>query len=327
MTIITFVLCDQMLATSTTLPIEMFRTAEGAAIGLNRQADRLTTHIAAASLEPVMSSSGIAITPTTTFDQLSQSDLVCLPGLWRNPRHAIKNGSQLIEFIKKMNLNGAMISSAGTGSCFMAEAGLLDGKVATTHWYYFDQFERAYPKVQLKRQYFITQAGRLYCAASINAMADLTVHLIKGFYGEKVAYQVQRHFSHEIRKDYERTGFFESSHQNLADEVIAQIQIWLQDNYANTINFPDLAARFSLTSRTFNRRFKQATGITPGEYLQKLRVDVAQDLLKNTNLSILDIASHVGYHDVSYLSERFKKYLGTTPSAYRTTVRAKLFNA
>jgi transcriptional regulator GlxA family with amidase domain len=104
-----------------------------------------------------------------------------------------------------------MISAVDTGTCFLAEAGLLDDKPATTHWHYFDQFQRDYPRVKLKRQYFITQATNLNCSASVNAMADLTVHFVKRIYGQGIASFVKRNFSHEIRRSYEKTSYVEGS--------------------------------------------------------------------------------------------------------------------
>src|SRR5690606_25608064 len=184
--------------------------------------------------------------------------------------------------------------------CFLAEAGLLDNKAATTHWHYFDQFQKDYPKVQLIRQYFITQAGNLYCAASVNSLADLTVHFIQRLFGKEIASHVERHFSHEIRKSYESSGFFETAHNPHPDEEIIQIQIWLQDNYHREILFPQVAARFGMSVRTLNRRFKSALGQTPMDYLQEIRINNARDLLKTSNLSISEIADKIGYQDAGY---------------------------
>lgn len=325
MSTITFILCDRMLATSTTLPIEMLQTAEGAAIGKNRNSPRLRIQTAAPSLEPVASSSGFLLQPMLTLDQVTETDLIYIPGLWRNPRAVIKNNQAITEFIKAHAQTGTIISGVGTGCCFIAEAGLLNGKPATTHWYYFDQFERSYPQTILKRQYFITQAGNLYCAASVNAMADLTVHFIKNLYGDTIADLVQRHFSHEIRRNYESIRFFEDNIEYHPDEEVMQAQTWMQDNYADEVKLNEVAVQFGMSTRTFNRRFKNATGKTPSQYLQEIRTGVAKDLLQSTNLSIREIALQVGYTDISHLAALFKKYLNTTPSEYRETVRAKLF--
>jgi len=181
--------------------------------------------------------------------------------------------------------------------------------------------------VQLKRQYFITQAGNLYCAASVNSLADLTVHFIQRLYGKEIANHVERHFSHEIRRAYEASGFFEKEHNHHPDEDITQIQIWLQDNYHRDIVMTQLAEKFGMSTRTLNRRFKAALGISPLDFLQEVRINIAKDLLKTSNLSISEIVDRVGYQDTGFFTALFKKHLATTPLAYRETVRAKLFSA
>src|SRR5690606_18104937 len=105
-------------------------------------------------------------------------------------------------------------------------------------------------------------------------------------FGKAIASHVERHFSHEIRKSYERTGFFEEEQNAHPDEDITQIQIWLQDNYHREILFPQVAARFGMSIRTLNRRFKTALGQTPLQYLQEVRMNTARDLLKTSNLSL-----------------------------------------
>ena len=325
---ITFLLCENMLATSSTLPMEMLLAAESASHGAQRPSTpHLKLRTAALYAEAVTTRSGFTWQPDCSLEQAAHNDIIYLPGLWRNPRPLIRRSGYLLDWLREQYQNGALISAVGTGCCFLAEAGLLDGKPATTHWHYFDQFQRDYPKVDLKRQYFITQAGNLYCAASVNSLADLTVHFIHRLLGKTIASHVERHFSHEIRRSYESSGYFEQDHSRHPDEEIVQVQIWLQDNYHRNISFEQVADRFSLSTRTLNRRFKTATGQTPLQYLQEVRINTARDLLKTSNLSINEVAEKVGYQDAGYFTALFKKQLATTPKEYRATVRAKLFSS
>ena len=323
----TFVLVDEMLATSITLPIEMMRAAESAAISHNRKAQRINIATASFTGEAVRSRSGFQLQPDLSLADIQSTSMVILPALWRNPKPIIRRNRGLIEWLKHQHEQGSILIAVGTGSCFFAEAGLLDGQVATTHWHYFDQFERDYPNVALKRQYFITQAGNIYCAASVNAVGDLTVHFIRRTYGAEIASHVERNFSHEIRRSYESTSYFDDKHIYHPDEDIVQTQIWLQDHCQQEIQIKHVAERFSMSVRSFNRRFKAAMGKTPLQYLQEIRIDMAKDLLQTSNLNISEIADKVGYQDMGHFSALFKKMLGTTPSGYRTTVRAKLFSA
>ena len=323
---VTFVLCEQMLATSTTLPIEMMQAAANGARAHSRQATGIRIQTVAARKEGIQTRSGFILQPELTLSEVAATDMIYLPALWRNPRPIIRDNPELIEWIRHHYEQGCTIAAVGTGCCLLAAAGILNGKAATTHWYYFDQFQRDYPQVQLKRQYFITKAGSLYCAASINSLADLTVHFIQRLYGKTIAAQVERNFSHEIRRAYESSSFLEEQPTHHPDEDIIQAQMWLQDNYGREILLKDVAARFDMSMRSFNRRFKAALSKTPLQYLQEIRIENAKDLLKTSNLSITEIAYRVGYQDMSHFTGLFKKFLAVTPSEYRTTVRAKLFS-
>lgn len=318
-------LCDNVLSSSATLPIEMLRTAEATARGLHLSGPRLDIHTLSTGGEPVNTASAFVLTPSTALEVAPQFDLIHVPGQWRNPRQALRRHRDHSDWLRQQHEGGATITSIGTGVCFLAQAGLLDGKPATTHWYYFDQFQRDYPQVQLKRQYFITQAGNLYCTASMNTLAELMVHIIFLWFGRPVAHNVERNFFHEIRGTYDPGRFIAEQVEYHADEDILQAKIWLQDNFARKVSMPQLAAQFGMSTRTFNRRFKAALAKTPVEYLQELRLRNARDLLQQTNLSVQEICAHSGYQDVSYFTRLFVANFQATPGKYRETVRAKLF--
>ncbi|MEX1033058.1 MAG: helix-turn-helix domain-containing protein [Cellvibrionaceae bacterium] len=323
---IQFLLVDGMLATSMTLPAEMLRAAQSAADGERTRSHQLHIATVGISRKRIATRAGFAIAPDLTLKQAKPADIIYVPALWRNPRPIVSKHAAIIPWLRQAYQTGAIIAGVGTGCCFMAEAGLLDNRPATTHWHYFDPFEHDYPKVHLKRDYFITQANELYCAASVNSLADLTVHFIQRLYGKRIAHHIERHFSHEIRRAYESMRYFEGSSDKHSDETILQMQLWLQDNYPKEINFAELAEQFDMSVRTLNRRFKLATGNPPLRYLQETRMATARDLLKTSNLSISEIAYSVGYQDLGHFSALFKKSFSATPHDYRTTVRAKLFS-
>lgn len=322
-----FVLCDEMLASSATLPMEMLNAGESIARSKNRRSARLEIQTIAQDATPIKTRAGIPLTPYTVFDAQPEANIIFLPALWRNPRLRLRENPSIYSWLTQQVQNGAIVSAVGTGVCFLAESGLLDGKAATTHWHYFDQFQKYYPRVDLKRQYFITQSGNLFCAASVNALADLTVHFIQRIYNQEIANHVERHFSHEIRRSYEERGYFDGKINQHPDEDIVQAQMWLHDNYGKDIRLSEVAERFEMSVRSFNRRFKIATNKSPLQYLQEIRITVAKDLLQTSNLTIHEIAYKVGYSDMGHFVGLFKKLLATTPSEYRTTVRAKLFSA
>jgi len=138
--------------------------------------------------------------------------------------------------------NGTQIAAVGSGVALLAKSGLLNGRVATTHWHYFDQFERDFPDIHLKRNFFITQSGTLYCAASINSLADVTVHLMERFIDKIAARHVERNFSHEIRRTYDEYRYLDGGRTPLDDEIALEAQGWISQNLSTQMNISDLAA-------------------------------------------------------------------------------------
>ena len=323
---LTLLLCDNMLVSSSTLAAEIFRFAESMARASKQQQSELVIRRVSADGMPVLTSSGFELHPTHSIEEHFSSDLIHIPALWRNPRPAVLKHGAYIPWLQEQHQQNCNFTAVGTGVCFLAEAGLLDDKPATTHWHYFDQLQRTYPRIKLARQHFTTQAGNIYCAASINAMAELIMHQVERIFGRVIARQAQRNFFHEIRNLADPISLSDQRLSSHSDETIVQAQMWIQDNHSKQLSVPTLAEQFGMTTRTFNRRFKTAVGKTPGDYLTEVRMSFACDLLKNTDLSILEIASYSGFNDASWFSSRFKQWSGNSPKEYRHTVRAKLFS-
>lgn len=323
---IAFILVNQMLSTSISWPLEMWMSASQVSSSHCNKLPPVSIKTVATQKDTIQCHAGLKLYPDDVLNKQQRFDLIYIPALWRNPRPTVKRERFVVKWLQKQYENGSTICSVGTGSCFVAETGLLDHKPATTHWYYFDRFAEDYPKIELKRQHFITEAGKLYCAASINSLADLTVHFIQRYYGKLVAQHIERHFSHEIRQPYGSINYAEKQNTNHPDELILQVQMWIQDNFANDITFKEIAIRFGMSERNFSRRFKSATGQTPNQFLQTLRMNNARDLLQYSNLGVGEIADRVGYSDMSYFAKKFKQHLSVSPREYRATVRAKLFN-
>ncbi len=323
---VAFVLYPRVLHGSITLPLEMLTAADHFDRVRHKSESRLQLHVATADGKPLASTGILSIQPTSSLDQLTDIDLLYLPTLWRNPLPVLHRQRHLLSFLQGMASRQALICAVGTGSCFLAEAGLLNGKPATTHWYFMETFSRLYPGVELKRQHLITRAGNLYCAGSVNAVADLTCYFIEHFYGPQIARQVESHFSPEIRRSYRQQGYFEGE-VNLQhhDELMIDAQQWLHEHFADPLSFADVARQLGMSQRTLNRRFKLATGMSPGRYLQQLRLDQARELLRDSNLPIAEIAVSVGYQDIGYFSTLFRAQMAQSPTEYRQAVRGKLF--
>jgi transcriptional regulator GlxA family with amidase domain len=315
----------QALATSITLPMEILQAASQMASVHRRGASQVRFLLAGHSSGALTLDSGIVLRPDIAFPDLPPLDLLLLPAIWRNPLPTLAAAQDTLDWLREQAARGTRICSVGTGSYLLAEAGLLDGRAATTHWNYFDHFHRRYPAVDLKTRHLITQSDNLYCVGSVNSIADLMVHIIEEWLGSRIARAVENQFSPEIRSSFRAAAYQNEANSSHHDEVVAQAQQWLQSHLASPVSMTRLAEQLQLSPRTLNRRFKHATGMAPLSYLQSLRIAAAKDLLRHSNLSVGDIAWRQGMQDVSYFSQLFRRYCGMSPLRYRAAVRGKLF--
>ncbi len=313
------------LASSITLPMEILRAASEMAGGARSSEAQVSMRLAGLTLDPVESAGGISLQPQLTVDELAPADLLLLPAIWRNPRPTLRACQALISRLPELASAGMRICAVGTSSYLLAEAGLLQGRHATTHWNYFRDFARRYPDVDLKTRHLITQADNLYCVGSVNSIADLMVHLVEDWYGSAVARAVENQFSPEIRRPFEAAAYQDQTDALHHDEVVIEVQQWLRDSLAEPASIVGLARRAGLSPRTLGRRFRQATGTSPQAYLQQQRITTARELLRSSNLSVNEISWRVGLQDVSYFSQLFKRHCSMSPGAYRHMVRGKLF--
>lgn len=314
------------LATSITLPMEIMRAAGQMASVHDRSAPGVEFRLAGPDRRQIKLSSGIVLKPDIAYDELTSLDLLLLPAIWRNPMPTVNQLQSFLPRLRQYADAGTRICSVGTGSFLLAEAGVLDTRSATTHWNYLQTFARRYPAVNLQAHHLITQSDNIYCAGSVNSIADLMVHIVEQWYGGHIARGIENQFSPEIRRSFQEAAYQDAAGTSHRDEVVAEAQQWLQQHLASPLTIAALAQRLQLTPRTLNRRFKRATGMTPMGYLQSLRIASARDLLKHSNLAVGDIAWQVGLQDVSYFAQLFKRHSGMSPLRYRAAVRGKLFD-
>ncbi len=322
---VTIVGYRKVLGTSITIPIEMLNAADLINRIEGHSKGKLAMQLVSMDGGNISLNAGLELVCKHSLSDLDETDMVILPALWGNPLGVVRQTRALTDWLRTLAGSDTIICAVGTGSYYLAEAGLLNNKVATTHWYYFDQFAATYPDVLLQRDRFITKAGNIYCAGSVNSVRDVMLHFIEEYFSQHVADQVSRHFTHEIKRSY-TSSFLKNSPQNYHDdENIIEIQEWMHNCYNDEITLDILAKKFDISVRSLNRRFKHATGKSPMQYLQQIRMENACELLKTSNLSISEVAYNVGYPDNSYFSAQFRKAMSVTPKEYRNLVRKKMF--
>ena len=211
----------------------------------------------------------------------------------------------------------AIISCLHTGAFILAEAGLLDNKVATVYWRMIDDFKTRYPKVILQPEKSITSADNIYCAAGITSGMELAGYLMERVWGVEVAARVSRHFLMDIPESPVELQLALDQQKRHNDSRIQAAQQWMEANFSSDFLLEEVADKVGLSLRSFRRRFKEATGDPPMQYLQRIRLETTKQLLATSILGVDQIAYRVGFDDASYFSRLFKQKLRTTPSEYR----------
>ena len=312
------------LASSVTLPME-HSMAAGQAAGQVFDADN---HVSLLSPEggKITTSGGLTV-ETKAIDSVGTLDLLVISAIWRDPRRVLTKHPSLVPFIRRIAESGAAIAAVGTGSFLLAETGLLKRKAATTHWFWFDEFAKRYPEIDLRRDQLIVQSNNLYCAGSVNSISDLLVYLMGGFYNPEVARRIENQFSPEIRQRFRTTQLGSHMLQEHYDEIVMDLQLYMREKLRAPVSTIDFAGRYGLSERTLSRRFQRATGTTPWQFLLTLRMSEAATLLRTTNLSVTQVAAEVGITDSAHFARQFKKTNQLTPTQYRKAVRGKMFSA
>ncbi len=222
-----------------------------------------------------------------------------------------------VDFIRRAHASGSVVASACTGAFALGEAGLLDGQRATTHWAFFDLFSRRFPSVRLDRQATLVDNRRVVTAGGATSFLNLALHIVEQRFGREVARQAARMFLIDERKAPQGSYAQFNQQRVCNDEQIARAQDWIERRGPAYVTVERLASEVAMTRRTLIRRFKTATGLTPIEYLQRARIDLAKRLLENTARSVSEVAEEVGYQEQAAFRRLFIRHAGLTPSEYR----------
>ena len=264
-----------------------------------------------------MCSNQIMLQPNIAIEDVSHTDILLIPTIGGNIDEVLRDTQPLLVHIKRLQKVGADIAANCTGTFLLAQTGLLTNKTATTHWGYADKFKSMYPDVNLQPDKMVTEDNAVYCAGGGMAWIDLSTQLIERYCGHQIASDTAK--SHVL--DVSRTSqtIYASSRQRRlhADKDIMEIQSYLEKNVRSKTTLAELAKKHNMTERTMIRRFKNACDITPGQYLQALRIEQARKLLETSTMPLENLINAVGYEDLSSFTRLFKKTTGLSPSQYR----------
>jgi len=268
----------------------------------------------AAARGPLRAQYGLRITPDAGLERMAEAGTVIVPG-WQSPATPVP--PKLVAALRAAHANGARLVSICSGSFVLAATGLLDGRRATTHWRYAEVMRRMYPQIDVDPDVLYIDEGQLLTSAGSAAGLDLCLHVVRRDYGPKVANQVARRLVIPPHRDGGQAQFVERPVQRREKSTLAALMDSMQRRLAMNQPIAALAAEVAMSERSFMRRFKEATGMTPADWLTRVRVDRARELLEGTTLSIDSIAAECGYGNPVTLRHHFRRKLGISPSDYR----------
>ena len=286
-----------------------------------REQPRFAPELVAKSHQPVTTGTGVKIVPHCTFAERPAADIVIVPTV------LVASGSQfgrdnpgVIDWIRRAHDAGSHIVSACTGTFVLAEAGLLEDRDATTHWAFVNLLRSEYPRIRVHADRVLVSAtgdGRIVTSGGAASWMDLVLYLVGKFAGPEDAMRLAKiqmfDWHHHGQNPYSRL----TTRPQTSDRQIQVCQEWLADHYCDTDPVVEMIRQSGLSRRTFGRRFYTATGHAPLDYVQRVRIEEAKQLLETEGRSVEQVAAEVGYSDTVSFRRLFKRMVGETPTAYR----------
>jgi transcriptional regulator GlxA family with amidase domain len=285
--------------------------------------------IAGEAVGPLDLASGVPVNVQRAIETIETSDIVIVPSVVLGPDGWTKGRyPRLIEWLRRMHDQGAVLCSACSGIFLLAETGLYDGRDVTVHFNYARAFTAAYPTVPVHPDRVLIISGareELVSSGASVTWHDMVLHLIARYAGSTAAQEVARRFALQWHHDGLTPYIVFEGRTDHGDAEIERAQQWLGEHFSIANPVEEMIKRSSLSERTFKRRFVSATGLTPIAYVQRLRIEDAKRRLEGTQEPIDEISWHVGYEDPAFFRRLFKRTTGLAPGAYRKRFRIPEF--
>ncbi|MFJ2830364.1 GlxA family transcriptional regulator [Streptomyces sp. NPDC087263] len=306
------VLFDDVQSLDVTGPVEVFAGAETRRAGSYR--------IRTASLDgaPVRTSSSLTLVPDHALADAPAPHTLLVPG-GAGSRHP---DPRLTDWLREHGPRAERLVSVCTGAVLLARAGLLDGRRATTHWAYCDKLARDHPAIEVDPDPIYVRDGNVSTSAGVTSGIDLALALVEEDLGREVALTVARQLVVFLRRPGNQAQFSaQLAAQTAQREPLREVQQWISEQPGADLSVDSLAARARLSPRHFARAFQAETGVTPGRYVERVRLEHARRLLEETSDGIEEISRTCGYGTPEAMRRAFVRTLGAAPAEYRRRFR------
>lgn len=258
------------------------------------------------------------VNPHTHISAIAKTNLIVIPSLNHNYEKAVKENGSLIHWIVKQYNNGAEIASICTGAFLLASTGLLDGKNCSTHWAAADVFRKKFPAVNLCADKLITDENGIYTNGGAYSFLNLLLYLIEKYYDRQTAIFCSKVFQIDVDRQSQSAFTIFTGQKSHGDDVVQKAQKYIEQNLHEKISFEKLSSRFAAGRRNFDRRFIKATGNTPVEYLQKVKIEAAKKAFESSRKTVNEVMYDVGYSDPKAFREVFRRITGLSPLEYKS---------
>ena len=283
--------------------------------------NRYDIRVCTPTLDGVVSEGGhVRIHAEHGLEALEDADTVLVPGIHGGP--PFETGELDAPVMKALKGFQGRLISICTGSFALAAAGLLDGRPATTHWRHADRFRLLYPKVRLDPEVLFVDDGDVLTSAGVTAGVDLCLHVVRKDHGSEVANRAARRCVAAAWRDGGQAQFIERPVPGSGDLTTSVTRQWAQSRLHEPLALSTLAGHARMSVRTFTRRFREETGMSPARWLVRQRVERARQLLEATDLPVDRVARESGFGTAAAMRQQLHAVVGVSPMTYRRTFRA-----
>ncbi len=257
------------------------------------------------------------VKPHIHISAIQKTHLIIIPSLNHDYQKAMKKNKLLVDWIEQQYRNGAEVASICTGAFLLATSGLLDGRTCSTHWAAADNFRSMFPKVHLQADKLITDENGIYTNGGAYSFLNLVIYLVEKYYDRQTAIFCSKVFQIEMDRQTQSAFSIFTGQKLHGDEMVQQAQAYIENKLDEKISVEQLSARFAVGRRNFDRRFIKATGNTPLEYSQRVKMESAKKAFETSRKTIHEVMYDVGYSDLKAFREVFRKITGMSPLEYR----------
>lgn len=257
------------------------------------------------------------INPDLLLQDVDRTDLIIIPAIHGDYIKNVELNKDFIPWIQRQYRQGAEVVSFCIGSFFLASTGLLDGKTCATHWQFANEFRQMFPDAILLDDKIMTESNGIYTSGGAYSFTNLLVYIIEKYAGRDVAVLTAKSFMIDIDRHSQSPFIIFTGQKAHEDEAVIKAQEYIEANFQERIGVDDLCEKFNVGRRTFERRFKKATGNTIMEYIQRVKIEAAKKQLESDRKTINEVMYDVGYNDIKAFREVFRKVTGMTPVDYR----------